>query len=76
MKVKAFGGGKFPCFFRHEFELLRRTKEAERAAVAGRKDNEDEEARLSAKGKEKRRASTKEDDERGKGVKTVVIGGS
>lgn len=43
-KVKAFGRDKFPGFFRHEFELLRRTKETERKR-GGRKNDE---ARVSA----------------------------
>lgn len=65
-KAKAFGRREFSSSFRHEFELLRRTKEAEREQEEGK----------TTRTKRMREGDKREDDKRGKGVKTVVIGGS
>lgn len=73
-KVKAFSRGKFSGFFRHEFELLRRTKEAERERKIGKRQRARRTKRI-REGKRERTSDHKEDDKRGKGVKTVVIGG-
>lgn len=57
-KVKAFGGGKFPGFFWHEFELLRRMKEAKREREEG-KTTKTKTYEYPHRGKRERRASEK-----------------